>query len=379
MRLHFDTAPEAARGPVSVAAGGHDQLRRRGLAAARCWPPAPSSRRSSSASRSRPTARLPSRSRSSGPETTCRRSSIARPSSQVASSRSNLSSFALTSALLARHWLRAGLGAAGALLGQSDRRRGHARGGRRDCRAPARPDVASTVDRHLRCASVSRSSRTRWRSGPCGSPTGWLLGLLLALPTTQRAGGDRCLLGRLPAWQRRDDRVGLVQRGVDALPLSSRRHRPRTEDLPQRHDHHDSPGSSGLRSGLSAFAPEIIAVIANPGYAVAAQVLPVVAFGAACQSVYTMLVGVIFLRRRTKQLPLITLVSAVASIALNVPADPGLRRHGCGRHDSARRISSRRRCTYAVRPPHLPARTGSMAPCTGRRPLRGRGARRARA
>ena len=73
-----------------------------------------------------------------------------------------------------------------------------------------------------------------------------------------------------------------------------------------------------MRSALSAFAPEIIAVIANPGYAVATQVLPVVAFGAACQSVYTMFVGIIFLRRRTKRLPFITLVSAVASIALNV-------------------------------------------------------------
>ena len=225
-----------------------------------------------------------------------------------------LGSFVITSAF-SLALVASGLGAAGALLGQligggvmlvvavviAARLRGPS-----GC--PSRS--------HRRCASVCRSSRTRWHSGRCGSGPVAARAPAGAADHTA-AGGDRCVLGGLPAWQRRDGRVGFVQCGVAAISLSSRRHRSRTEDLPERHDHHDR------RVLLDRARLERIRAVDHrrhrePGYAVATQVLPVVAFGAACQSVYTMFVGVIFLRRRTKRFPFITLVSAVASIALNV-------------------------------------------------------------
>jgi O-antigen/teichoic acid export membrane protein len=70
--------------------------------------------------------------------------------------------------------------------------------------------------------------------------------------------------------------------------------------------------------GLSATSGEVIAVIARPGYAVAAQVLPVVAFASVMQGVYTMLVGPIFLRRRTALLPLLTVASAATNVLINL-------------------------------------------------------------
>ena len=59
-------------------------------------------------------------------------------------------------------------------------------------------------------------------------------------------------------------------------------------------------------------------MIARPGYAVAADVLPVVAYACVLQGVYTMLVGPIFLRRRTAILPLLTVASALTSVGLNI-------------------------------------------------------------
>ena len=145
----------------------------------------------------------------------------------------------------------------------------------------------------------------------------WLLGLLLALPTTQRleaigAYSVGYQLGSVvtmatqafnAAWQPYLYRIGETARGprifanVTIITIA---------------------GFFWMALALSAFAPEIVEIIANPEYALAAQVLPLIAFGAACQSVYTMLVGLIFLRRRTKQLPLITALSALVNVGLNV-------------------------------------------------------------
>ena len=227
----------------------------------------------------------------------------------------NLSGFALTSAL-SLALVASGLGAAGALLGQLI-------GG------AVMLVVAIVIAARLRGPmwlpqSIEPALRfsvpivphqvAQWTMRLSDR---WLLGLLLTLPTTQRleaigAYSVGYQLGSVvtiasasfnAAWTPYLYRVGDTDRGprifrnVTTITLA---------------------GFFWIALGLSAFAPEIVAVIANPGYAVAAQVLPVVAFGAACQAVYTMLVGIIFLRRRTKQLPLITMVSAVANVVLNV-------------------------------------------------------------
>jgi O-antigen/teichoic acid export membrane protein len=79
-----------------------------------------------------------------------------------------------------------------------------------------------------------------------------------------------------------------------------------------------------LALGLAATAPELIRLIAGDrqAYAVAAEVLPVIAFASACQGIYTMLVGPIFLRRRTAALPFLTVTSAVANIGTNIALVP---------------------------------------------------------
>jgi O-antigen/teichoic acid export membrane protein len=73
-----------------------------------------------------------------------------------------------------------------------------------------------------------------------------------------------------------------------------------------------------LAAALAIMAPEIVEVLARPGYEVAAVVLPIVAFASAFQGLYTMFVSVIFLRRRTVILPLITAASAAVNIGLNL-------------------------------------------------------------
>ena len=251
----------------------------------------------------------------------------------------NLSGFALTSAL-SLALVASGLGAAGALLGQL-------LGG------AVMLVVAIVIAARLRGPmwlpqSIEPALRfsvpivphqvAQWTMRLSDR---WLLGLLLTLPTTQRleaigAYSVGYQLGSVmtivsasfnAAWTPYLYRVGDTDRGprifrnVTTITLA---------------------GFFWIALGLSALAPEIVAVIANPGYAVAAQVLPVVAFGAACQAVYTMLVGIIFLRRRTKQLPLITMVSAVANVVLNVLLIPIYGVMGAPSRRSWR-ISSRRR------------------------------------
>ena len=77
-----------------------------------------------------------------------------------------------------------------------------------------------------------------------------------------------------------------------------------------------------LAVGMAALAPEIVAVIARPGYEPAADVVPVVAFASALQGLYVMFVTVLFLVKHTQRLALITLTAALANIAMNVVLIP---------------------------------------------------------
>jgi O-antigen/teichoic acid export membrane protein len=74
--------------------------------------------------------------------------------------------------------------------------------------------------------------------------------------------------------------------------------------------------------GLASTASEVVGVISRPGYAPAAQVLPVVAFASVSQAIYTMLVGVVLFRRQTAVLPLLTVASAFVNIVLNLSLIP---------------------------------------------------------
>ncbi len=145
----------------------------------------------------------------------------------------------------------------------------------------------------------------------------WLIGLLLAIPLVDRLGaiGAYSLgyqLGYIvaivglsfnAAWTPVFYRVGNGPHGPPFL-----------RDMVTV----TAGGFVVLAAALAIMAPEIVEVLARPGYEVAAVVLPIVAFASAFQGIYTMFVSVIFLRRRTLILPLITAASAAANIGLNL-------------------------------------------------------------
>lgn len=79
-----------------------------------------------------------------------------------------------------------------------------------------------------------------------------------------------------------------------------------------------------LASGVSVLAPEVVAVIARPGYEAAADVLPIIAFASVFQGLYVMFVTVVFLAKRTSRLAAITLTAAGINVALNVALIPML-------------------------------------------------------
>ena len=72
----------------------------------------------------------------------------------------------------------------------------------------------------------------------------------------------------------------------------------------------------------SSLAPEIVALVARPGYEAAADVLPVIAFACVIQGAYTMFVTVVFFVKRTGPLAFITFASAALNIVLNVVLIP---------------------------------------------------------
>lgn len=81
-------------------------------------------------------------------------------------------------------------------------------------------------------------------------------------------------------------------------------------------------GLLALAVGMSALAPEIVAIIARPGYEAAADVLPVIAFASVAQGLYVMFVTVVFLTKRTGRLALITFGCAALNLGLNVALIP---------------------------------------------------------
>jgi O-antigen/teichoic acid export membrane protein len=70
--------------------------------------------------------------------------------------------------------------------------------------------------------------------------------------------------------------------------------------------------------GASALAPQIVAVIANPEYAAAADVLPVVAMASVLFALYTMLTTIVFYAKATGRLALITVAAAVLNVSVNI-------------------------------------------------------------
>lgn len=72
-----------------------------------------------------------------------------------------------------------------------------------------------------------------------------------------------------------------------------------------------------LAVGLSTLAPEIVNVVATSRYAQSVDVIRVVAFASVFQGQYTMLVTLIFLRKRTGRLALLTLGAGAANVLLN--------------------------------------------------------------
>ena len=72
-----------------------------------------------------------------------------------------------------------------------------------------------------------------------------------------------------------------------------------------------------LAVGLCALAPEIVNVVATSRYAKAVDVIRVVAFASVFQGQYTMLVTLIFFRKRTGRLALLTLGAGTMNFLLN--------------------------------------------------------------
>lgn len=81
-------------------------------------------------------------------------------------------------------------------------------------------------------------------------------------------------------------------------------------------------GVLALAVAVSTLAPEIVALVARPGYEAAADVLPVVAFASVIQGAYTMFVTVVFFVKRTGPLAFITFGSAALNVLLNVVLIP---------------------------------------------------------
>jgi O-antigen/teichoic acid export membrane protein len=72
-----------------------------------------------------------------------------------------------------------------------------------------------------------------------------------------------------------------------------------------------------LAAAVSVLAPEVVAVVARPGYEEAADILPIVAFASVLQGMYIMFVTVVFLMKRTGRLAGITVTSALLNVFLN--------------------------------------------------------------
>jgi O-antigen/teichoic acid export membrane protein len=83
-------------------------------------------------------------------------------------------------------------------------------------------------------------------------------------------------------------------------------------------------GLLAVAVAMAALAPEIIQIMATPRYAAAADVLPIIAFASVIQGLYTMLVSVVFLMKRTGRLAILTVLAAAANVGANVVLVPPL-------------------------------------------------------
>jgi O-antigen/teichoic acid export membrane protein len=83
-------------------------------------------------------------------------------------------------------------------------------------------------------------------------------------------------------------------------------------------------GIAVIAVALSSMAPEIVAVLARPEYAEAADVLPVIAVASVAQGLYVMFVTVVFLAKSTGRLAFITFAAAALNIAANAILIPRL-------------------------------------------------------
>lgn len=81
-------------------------------------------------------------------------------------------------------------------------------------------------------------------------------------------------------------------------------------------------GLGALAVGIGLLAPELTALLASDRWGAAAdeaaRVTPVVAYASVAYGIYYMVVSVIFLRRRTRALPLLTMAAGAANVGLNL-------------------------------------------------------------
>jgi len=87
-------------------------------------------------------------------------------------------------------------------------------------------------------------------------------------------------------------------------------------------------GLATLASLIGSLAPELTALIAEerwgPSADMAAAVVPIVAFASVTYGIYFMVVGAIFVTRRTARLPLLTMVAGALNVSANVVLIPRL-------------------------------------------------------
>lgn len=149
----------------------------------------------------------------------------------------------------------------------------------------------------------------------------WLIGLLIALPAAQALGA----VGVYSFGYQIGSVVTIVLTSVNQAWSPYFFAVGNDESGPEIHREMTTVIVSGLLAlgvGVAALAPELVEVIARPGYEAAADVIPVVVLGAVLQGLYTMFVTVVFLSKRTRPLALLTVFSALTNVGLNVVLIP---------------------------------------------------------
>lgn len=81
-------------------------------------------------------------------------------------------------------------------------------------------------------------------------------------------------------------------------------------------------GLAAVGVAVAVLAPQIVAVIARPQYAAAADVLPIIAMASVLYGMYTMLSVVVFYAKATARLAMITVSAGVLNVVVNVVLIP---------------------------------------------------------